>query len=949
MTSLIVLEKGRCMTTTTPSKTDFEYEIVYNPKFVPLRSSQVNVKTTIVDGKPSYLMKNHATMQYFDLDKLSNQIWKLIDGKRTSTHIVKEIQLQKPHVKENAILQTLLFFAENNLLASNFEQKPKKRFEIVSPFQINFAVVKRSNNFLQSLNKKMRPFFKRFLLWAIIAFIIVMAILFSREIISIYGEKANFQILGSSVVGFFFYTFGPLLPIVAIHETSHGLALAHYGGEPGAIGTGLYYFGPMFYVETAGTWELSRSQRIIVYLAGNISTLLIGSVLTVVHYIVTIPEPGSLILTMTAFYCFTISFFNFAPPFETDGYYVLTDVVSMPNLRQDSYSYLGSVFRRVLGRQTKGEISKLSTRQKRIFLGYAIMSVAWIMYSVYQTSILLVYMSQDVAGSLSKVINAALASQALSASLVLVTALSTIYLGTQVFGYGLIFRAAVKKATTKSLHVEAIHDRNLAVFAYLPPQVPESLSMKLRARMEKTARKLTPKYEMRQIGRSWITILRMGETRIAHVQIKEHLGQIESEFSSAYRNLIKSSKETLQKSTGIYAAHKAKLTDMFSQIATESADTGNAGAPSVARAYLEKQNETLLYLLSSAFGTIWTLEVEPVEQYDIEKELPASLLLEDLALTDLYGDVENFKKRTIYGFDSLAKLAAEADTGLRECLSEFRKYQLISVFEPIRSRIIFLGRTEQLEKNIHALASLFIAQTWSGYLDDLLSMTCFALSTVNRSALPSAKEIREMSTPELAVLSGDLLAFKENQKLVDKCIEESETHLTLNNHNLQQLRTSLELSKTYEIGLLDMLLNVNVENMENLPSRIREFRKQWKLISKRIKTVREHVEKEDAERKPAIAGKKRKMLRAYPLVIALSVALIILSFQPPLAAWWIAFLSIILISHALYWFVLQRIWRSFRKATKYPSHAFSTCQIFILALIEAIYGYVTTEDILAPL
>ncbi|HXX88208.1 MAG TPA: hypothetical protein VEH86_07185, partial [Candidatus Acidoferrum sp.] len=62
------------MTTTTPSKTDLEYEILYNPKFVPLPSPQVKVKITIVNGKPTYLMKNYATIMYYDLNELTNQI-----------------------------------------------------------------------------------------------------------------------------------------------------------------------------------------------------------------------------------------------------------------------------------------------------------------------------------------------------------------------------------------------------------------------------------------------------------------------------------------------------------------------------------------------------------------------------------------------------------------------------------------------------------------------------------------------------------------------------------------------------------------------------------------------------------------------------------------------------------------------------------------------------------
>jgi hypothetical protein len=937
------------MTTPTPSRTDLMYEIIYNAKFVPLQSPVVNVKTTVVDGKSSYLMKNHATGLYYDLDELTNQIWNLANGKRTVPQIVNELQHQEPTVKERTILETLLFFAENNLLKSNLEQAPKKRFKVVSPFEIDFALIKHSNDFLQSLNKKVHAIFNRFLLWVVTAFIIVNASLFASEFISIWGKKANFEILGSSVLGFFFYGFATLAPIIAIHEIAHGLTLVHYGGKPGEMGTGLFYFSPMFYVDTTDAWGLSRGQRIMVFLAGNISTLLIGSALVAVHLVVAIPQPASLILTMMAFYCFLTSLYNFAPPFETDGYYVLTDVLRMPNLRQDSYSYLGSIFKRALGREAKGKTPKLTKQKKQILIGYAVMSVAWIVYVVFQSSLFLVYMSEDVIIALSKIFNAILSSQALSASVVVIAIASTIYFGTQVVGYGLVFSAAVKKANAKPLRVEAIHDRDLAVFTYLPPHVPESLSIKLKAKMEKIAKKLTSNFEMKQIGRSWITILRMGGTKLALAQIREHLGRIEGEFSSAYQNLILSNRHVLQDCAGIYAPNKSRLTDMFNQIAAESVEAGNSGARSVARAYLEKQNETLLYLLCSAFGAIWTIEVQPRDEYNMEKELAPTLLLEDLALTDLYSDVENFKKRIIYGFDSLARLATEADTGLRECVDRPEKYQLISVFEPIRSRIIFVGRTEQIERHIHALASLFIAQTWSGYLDDLLNMACFALSTVNRSLLPSGKEIGEMSTGELAVLSKDLRAFTENQKLVDKCMEDSETHVTMNNQSLQRLKTTLNPSRTYKIGLLDALFHVNDENMKNLPIRIREFRRQWKTICTRIQAVREHVEKEYAERKLAIAKKKHKILRVYPLIVALSIALLIPSTQPLFANWRTTFLSIILISQGLYCFAAYRILKSFRKVTRYPSRAFNTSQIFILALTEAIHGYVTTEDILTPL
>ena len=219
-----------------------------------------------------------------------------------------------------------------------------------------------------------------------------------------------------------------------------------------------------------------------------------------------------------------------------------------------------------------------------------------------------------------------------------------LYFGMQIMGYSFAFAVSVKKAMAKPLRVEAIHDRDLAVFAYLPPQAPESLSKSLRTEMERAAKKFTPTFEIKQIGRSCVAVLRMGGTTLAVEQLKEHLKRVESEFSSDYQNLITRHKEVLQKSAGIYSPDKVKLTTMFGQIAAESVDAGNSTARSIVRNCQEKQNHALIYLLSSVFGTVWTIEVQPAGEYEILKKLCPDLLLEDLTLTDLYGDTENFKK-----------------------------------------------------------------------------------------------------------------------------------------------------------------------------------------------------------------------------------------------------------------------------------------------------------------
>ncbi len=923
------------------------YEIDYNPKFIPLRSPKVNVKATVVDGKPSFLMKNHSTGIYYDLDELTNLIWNLTDGKRAVSNIVKEIQRQKPDVKENSIIEILLFFAESNLLTSSLEAKQKKRFRAVSPFEIDLTLVENSHKFVEPLHSRIRPIFKGYLFWISVAFIIVCAALFAGKFVSIYGQKSNFEILGSSVVGFFFYYFIALAPVIAIHEIAHAITLVHYGGRAGEMGTGLFYFSPMFYTETTDAWGLSRHDRMMVYLAGNISTLLIGSALFIVHQTVQIPGVAGQMLVMVAFYCFSMSLMNFAPPFETDGYYLLSDIVNMPNLRRDSYGYLGSIFRRAFRRPVKKEMTDLNPKKKKIYLFFALLSVGYIVYIVFQTTLFLAYMGQDVTAAVANIGEAIFTSQAISGAAIIVTIASTLYFGMQLTGYGFAFLSGIRKATAKPLAIEAIHDRDLAVFAYLPPQVPESLSENLKSKMEKIARKFTSNFELKQIGRSCVAILRMGGTNLALVQIREHLTRIENEFSSAYKQLVLRNRDLLCNSAGIFAPEKIKIAQMFREIAAESAEAGNSSALAIAKGSEKAQIENLLCLLQSASGTVWTIEVQPAHEYDIGKHILQSMLLEDMTLTDLYRDAEKFKKHVIYGYDSLMNLANEFDLGVKECLIRPDKYQLVSSLEPVKSRITLIGRTEQFEKDIDVLAPIFVAYTWSGYLDNLLCETCHKLTTVNRSRLPTAKEIKEMSTGELAVLRKDISAFIENQTPVYDTIEKTEESFTRTNNKLRQIKGTFK-TKGYRIGMLDAVLRVNNENLSALPIRVRLLKKEWRTLCNRIEKIQSSIENEYSERKPTVAKRKRQILRTSPFVITLSIVLFIAGFLPPLVEWATTITTAAAIIQAFYWIVVFHEWRSLRKVTKYPSQSFDAVHLALLASTEAIYDYVGTGDILVP-
>jgi hypothetical protein len=203
-----------------------------------------------------------------------------------------------------------------------------------------------------------------------------------------------------------------------------------------------------------------------------------------------------------------------------------------------------------------------------------------------------------------------------------------------------------------------------------------------------------------------------------------------------------------------------------------------------------------------------------------------------------------------------------------------------------------------------------------------------------------------MSIGELAVLSKDLSMFDETQELVSKRVKKTEDQLAKMNESLAQLKDAAKDFEGFKIANLDAALRVNTENFAAIPSRIKEFQKDWNALCKRVEKVRLHIDKAYSERKPVIEKKKRHILLVSPFMVMLSVLLLVLGFNPMLASWSTAFFSIAALLQVVYWAFFYKAWGSPHKLTKYSSEPFNAVHIVLLALTEAVFGYVTTEDVL---
>lgn len=126
------------------------------------------------------------------------------------------------------------------------------------------------------------------------------------------------------------------------HELGHASACKHFGIRHGGIGFGLYLNFPVLYTDVTEVWRLRRADRCIVNLAGVYFQMYI---LLALFYVTGSDTVRYMILTLNLGFIMTLN-----PFFKFDGYWIASDVLGIPNLRNRSKELLNYLYSRIRGR-----------------------------------------------------------------------------------------------------------------------------------------------------------------------------------------------------------------------------------------------------------------------------------------------------------------------------------------------------------------------------------------------------------------------------------------------------------------------------------------------------------------------------------------------------------------------------------------------------------------------
>ena len=168
-----------------------------------------------------------------------------------------------------------------------------------------------------------------------------------------------------------------LLGTVTLHEFAHGLTCKHFGGRVREIGCLLIYFQPAFYCNVSDAWLFpEKAQRLWVTFAGAYFELFLWALCTLVWRVTdpstTLNHLALLVVATSA----VKSFFNLNPLIKLDGYYLLSDWLEIPNLRQKAFGYLGTRVKGLFG-LGDGTPQEVTVRERRIYVVYGLLAGAY--------------------------------------------------------------------------------------------------------------------------------------------------------------------------------------------------------------------------------------------------------------------------------------------------------------------------------------------------------------------------------------------------------------------------------------------------------------------------------------------------------------------------------------------------------------------------------------------
>jgi putative peptide zinc metalloprotease protein len=300
-------------------------------------------------GRTFWVVKEPVGLNYFRFHEEEYAILCMLDG-RTSLEDIKEqfeVQFAPQKITYHDLLQFVGMLHRSGLVISEAtgqghqlrqRRDEKKWRELLGKLANVFALRFRGVDPERFFNA-IYPYTGWFFRW----YTVICVLLFGLTALTLVAVQFDeFSRRLPTFHSFFgpqnwFYLAITMAVVKVLHEFGHGLSCKHFGGECHELGAMMLVFTPALYCNVSDSWMLpSKWHRAAIGAAGMYVELFLASIATYLWWFST---PGLLnhICLSVMFICSVSTVvFNGNPLLRFDGYYILMDILEIPNLRQKS-------------------------------------------------------------------------------------------------------------------------------------------------------------------------------------------------------------------------------------------------------------------------------------------------------------------------------------------------------------------------------------------------------------------------------------------------------------------------------------------------------------------------------------------------------------------------------------------------------------------------------------
>ena len=308
------------------------------------------------DGVPSWRIHDPVRNRFFDIGWIEFELLQRWREGATGAELIAEVCASTPlHPTPDELTSLAIFLDQHQLLAPSSASRRdslKRRCaarklplwkQLLHHYLFFRIPLLRPDAWLERITPATTWIFGRFFL----------AVTLSAGLIGIFLASRQSDAL-STAFGYFFNLEGMLFYALAtsaakvLHEFGHAVVAKRLGLRIPTIGVAFLVMMPVLYTDTSESWKLNRRQDRFAVAGAGIALELMLAAWTTLAWALT-PD-GSLrsafFLLATTTWMWTLAI-NASPFMRFDGYFLLCDLVGLPNLHERSFALARRMLRSV--------------------------------------------------------------------------------------------------------------------------------------------------------------------------------------------------------------------------------------------------------------------------------------------------------------------------------------------------------------------------------------------------------------------------------------------------------------------------------------------------------------------------------------------------------------------------------------------------------------------------